>query len=71
MRITGENFGPVLLQAKGGMVVEADRPVRYMRGWELQRVVRLAERWHWQITLTDDERAQLGNASAAGERVAR
>jgi hypothetical protein len=60
MRITGENFGPVLLQARGGMVVEADRPVRYMRGWELKRVVALAERWHWQVTLTDDERSQLG-----------
>jgi len=42
------------------MVVEADRPVRYMRGWELKRVVALAERWHWQVTLTDDERSQLG-----------
>jgi hypothetical protein len=70
MRITGENFGPVLVQAKGGMVVEADRPVRYMRGWELQRVVRLAERWRWKIDLSDDERAQLAQASAVGERVA-
>jgi hypothetical protein len=34
MRITGENF-EVILQAKGGMVVAADRPVRYMCGWEL------------------------------------
>jgi hypothetical protein len=59
MQINGENFGPVLLQAKGGMVVEAERPVRYMRGWELQRVVKLAERWHWKLTLSDDERAQL------------
>ena len=59
MQINGENFGPVLLQAKGGMVVEAERPVRYMRGWELQRVVKLAERWHWKLTLSDDEKAQL------------
>ena len=28
---------------------------------EAERVVRLAERWHWQITLTDDERAQLSD----------
>jgi hypothetical protein len=59
MQINGENFGPVLLQAKGGMVVEAERPVRYMRGWELQRVVKLAARWGWKLTLSDDERAQL------------
>jgi len=70
MRITGENFGPVLLQAKGGVVVEADRPVRYMRGWELQRVVKLAERWHWRLVLTDEERAQLAQASAEGESAA-
>ena len=38
---------------------QIERPVRYMRGWELQRVVKLAERWHWKLTLSDDERAQL------------
>jgi hypothetical protein len=61
MRIDGKNFSSIHLQAKGGVITEADRPVRYMRGWELKRVVRLAERWHWQITLTDDERAQLSD----------
>jgi len=60
LRITGENFGPVSVNAKRGVVTAADRPVSYMRGWPLQRVVALAERWHWQITLTDDERGQLG-----------
>ena len=70
MRISGENFGPVVLHAKGGMVVEADRPVRYMRGWELQRVVRLAERWHWRLELSDSERSQLEAASVAGESAA-
>ena len=58
MRIIGQNF-EVIVQAKSGTVVEADRAVRYMRGWELQRVVKLAERWHWKLTLSDDERAQL------------
>ena len=61
MRIDGKNFSSIHLQAKGVVITEADRPVRYMRGWELKRVVRLAERWHWQITLTDDERAQLSD----------
>ena len=65
MQITGRDFGPVLLQAKGGIVVEAERPVRYMRGWELKRVVRLAERWHWQVALSDDERQQLGQEPPA------
>jgi hypothetical protein len=59
MRITGENFGPVLVQARDGVISEAARPVRYLKGWPLARVVALAERWHWQVTLTDDERAQL------------
>jgi hypothetical protein len=59
MRITGENFGPVLVQARGGVISEAARPVRYMKGWPLERVVALAERWHWQVILTDDEHAQL------------
>jgi hypothetical protein len=59
MQITGENFGPVHVQAKGGMVVAADRPVRYMCGWPLQRVLALAHRWHWEVILSDDERIQL------------
>jgi hypothetical protein len=41
------------------MIVAADRPVAYMRGWELRRAVALAERWHWKLTLSDDERTQL------------
>jgi hypothetical protein len=59
MQITGKDFGPVLVQARDGMIVAADRPVSYMRGWELRRAVALAERWHWKLTLSDDERVQL------------
>ena len=59
MQITGENFGPVHLQAKGGVVTEADRPIRYMKNWPLQRVINLAKRWSWRVDLTDDERAHL------------
>jgi len=59
LRITGENFGPVSVNAKRGVVTAADRPVSYMRGWPLQRVVALAGRWHWKINFDDDERAQL------------
>jgi hypothetical protein len=47
------------VKAKSGTIVAADRPVSYMRGWELRRAVALAERWHWTLTLSDDERAQL------------
>ena len=49
----------VYVKAKSGMIVAADRPVAYMRGWELRRAVALAERWHWKLTLSDDERTQL------------
>jgi len=59
MQITGKDFGPVFVQAKSGMIVAADRPVSYMRGWELRRVIALADRWHWKINLNDDERTQL------------
>src|SRR5262249_18664244 len=59
MQITGKDFGPVYVNAKGGMIVAADRPVSYMRGWELKRAVALAERWHWKLPLSDDERGQL------------
>ena len=59
MQITGKGFGPVYVQAKSGVIVAADRPVSYMRNWPIQRVVKLAERWHWQVILTDDELAQL------------
>jgi hypothetical protein len=63
MQITGENFGPVQLQAKGGVVTEADRPIRYMKNWPLERVINLAKRWSWRVDLTDDERTQLGPAA--------
>ena len=59
MQITGKDFGPVYVKAVSGMIVAADRPVSYMCGWELRRAVALAERWHWKLTLSDDERAQL------------
>jgi hypothetical protein len=59
MQITGKDFGPVHVAAKGGAVAAADRPVSYMRGWPLQRVLALAHRWHWEIVLSDDEKAQL------------
>jgi len=59
MQITGKDFGPVYVKAVSGMIVAADRPVSYMQGWPLQRVVALAGRWHWKINLDDDERAQL------------
>ena len=70
MRIAGKNFGPIVLRIADGTVVEADRPVRYMRGWPIERVVALAERWHWRVELSASENEQLEAASAAGERVA-
>jgi hypothetical protein len=59
MRITGRDFGPVLLTVKAGEVVVADRPVSYMRGWPVARVFRLAERWGWKVDVFDNERTQL------------
>jgi hypothetical protein len=66
MRIYGKNF-EVVLQTKNGTVVAADRAVRYMKNWPIERVVRLARRWHWEIILSDEEKAQLseGEPTAA------
>jgi len=59
MWTTGRDFGPVCVQAKSGVIVAADRPVSYMKGWDFKRAVTLAERWKWRLTLSDDERVQL------------
>jgi hypothetical protein len=63
MQITGRDFGPVAARVEGGVIVEAARPISYMKNWSLERVIRLAERWHWRIRMSDEERAQLGDAS--------
>jgi hypothetical protein len=57
VRIIGSNFS-VNLSVKDHVVVEADRPVRYMKGWPLKRVLALAERWHWKVEFNDAERKQ-------------
>jgi hypothetical protein len=58
MRIEGENFR-VGVSVKDGVVIEADRPVSYMKGWPLARVLALAARWHWRVGLSADEEAQV------------
>jgi len=55
VRIIGSNFA-VNLSVKDGTIVSADRPVRYMKGWPLQRVLNLAERWSWKVQFNDAER---------------
>jgi len=63
MRIIGSNFS-VIVSAKNGVITAADHPVRYMKGWPLARVLRLAERWHWKIQyLNDAERKQCEDQS--------
>jgi hypothetical protein len=63
MRITGRDFGPVHLTVKAGEVVVADRPISYMRGWSVARVLKLAERWGWKVDVYADERTQLERLS--------
>ena len=63
MRITGRDFGPVHLTVKAGEVVVADRPISYMRGWSVARVLKLAERWGWKVDVYADERTQLERPS--------
>jgi len=66
LRIIGSNFC-VVLRLRGGVVAEAARPVSYMKGWEIARMLALAERWGWEAELSDGERQQV---TAAPQRSA-
>jgi hypothetical protein len=63
VRIVGPNF-IVRLRVQDDMVVEAARPISYMRGWKLERVRALCRRWDWKIELSDAELAQQARARA-------
>ena len=43
------------MTVKAGEVVRADRPVSYMRGWPLDRVLKLAARWGWRVEGLDEQ----------------
>ena len=58
MRLIGPNFS-VVLHLRDGVVAEAARPVSYMRGWEVARVLRLAARWGWTVEMNSAEEAQV------------
>jgi len=62
MRVVGPSFS-VVLRLRGGVVAEAARPVSYMTGWQVARVLALAERWSWRVELSDAERAQIEQES--------
>ena len=61
MRIVGPNFR-VVLRLRGGVVAEAARPVSYMKGWRVERVLALAERWGWKAEMSGAEEAQVAQA---------
>ena len=51
MRIVGPNF-QVVLRLRSGVVAEAPRPVSYMKGWTISRVLALAARWGWKAEMS-------------------
>jgi hypothetical protein len=55
VRIVGDNFS-ACLSIKDGVVAGADRPIRWMVGKPLKRILNLAERWHWKVEFSDAER---------------
>jgi len=55
MRIIGENFS-VVLTVRNGVITAADRPIKWMAGKPLERILNLAERWHWKVEFSDAER---------------
>ena len=57
MRIVGDNFS-ACLSIKDGVVAGADRPIRWAVGKPLERILNLAERWHWKVEFSDVERMQ-------------
>jgi hypothetical protein len=65
MRIIGPNFR-VVLRLRGGVVAEAARPVSYMKGWTLERVLALAERWGWKAEMSSAEEAQATASQGRG-----
>lgn len=68
MRIIGSNFS-VIVSARNGVVTAADRPVRYMKGWPLARVLALAKRWDWKIQyLNEAERKQVEESGDRPQR---
>ena len=59
MRIIGPNFS-VVLRLRGGVVAEAARPVSYMKGWRVERVLALAQRCGWTVEVNSaEEEAQV------------
>ena len=64
MHIIGPNFR-VVLRLRGGVVVDAARPVSYMRGWRIERVLALVKRWAWQAEMSGDEETQVAQATQA------
>jgi len=60
----GPNFS-VVLRLRGGAVAEAARPVSYMKGWELARVLALAERWGWKAEMSGAAEAQVAQVTQA------
>jgi hypothetical protein len=60
-RIIGRNF-EVTVRAQGGVISWADRPVRWMTGKPLARVLALAKRWDWKIEAGELERVELEKA---------
>ena len=68
MRIIGPGF-QVVLRLRGGVVAEAARPVSYMKGWRVERVLALARRWGWKAEMSGaEEEAQVAQATASQGR---
>jgi hypothetical protein len=61
LRIIGPNFR-VVLRLRDGVVAEAARPVSYMKGWRVERVLALAARWGWKAEMSSAEEAQVAQA---------
>jgi hypothetical protein len=65
MRVTGPGKIMVTLAVRDGVVVKADRPIRFMAGWAAERAVRTIEKWGCRAEFSADERAEIEQAAGA------
>ena len=69
MRVTGPNKVMVTLAVRDGVVIKADRPIRFMVNWPAERALRTIEKWGWRVELGADERELEQIGQRAGDLI--
>jgi hypothetical protein len=59
----------VTLAVRDGVVIKADRPIRFMVNWPAERALRTIEKWGWRVELGADERELEQIGQRAGDLI--